>query len=120
MTASRAPLTKSDWAMISAGYKETFGCKFGGSANPVDDTRFVQGWTAARAQFAAERAELIAALEPFAKEAGMWGDQVPDDHAPVYVEPGKRDARYYGSHSKFSVGDLRSARSLLSKIKGAA
>ncbi len=62
--------------------------------------------------------ELEAALRPFATEADMWGDQVPEDHAPVYVEMGKNDARYFGSPSKFTIGDLRRARAALGTTGG--
>lgn len=58
-------------------------------------------------------AELENALRPFAKEAGEWGDLVPDDHYPVFVEMGHWDARYYGSKAKYSVGDQRHARRVL-------
>ena len=69
----------------------------------------------------AERAEnerLRSALEPFASEADMWGDLVPDDHAPLCVEMGHTDGRYYGSAAKYTVGDLRLARAALAQKEG--
>ena len=63
----------------------------------------------------AENERLRAALEPFASEADMWGDLVPDDHAPLCVEMGHTDGRYYGSAAKYTVGDLRLARAALAQ-----
>ena len=56
---------------------------------------------------------LEAALRPFADEAAMWGDLVPNDHAPLCVEMGHTDGAYYGSAAKYTVGDLRAARATL-------
>lgn len=71
---------------------------------------------ALRAQAAKDKARierLEAALRPFADEAAMWGDLVPDDHAPLCVEMGHTDGAYYGSAAKYTVGDLRAARAEL-------
>ena len=65
-----------------------------------------------------ENERLRAALEPFASEADMWGDLVPDDHAPLCVEMGHTDGRYYGSAAKYTVGDLRLARAALAQKGG--
>lgn len=56
---------------------------------------------------------LRAALKPFADEADMWGELVPDDHAPLCLEMGHTDGRYYGSAAKYTVGHLRAARAAL-------
>lgn len=66
-------------------------------------------------EVAAHIEALERALKPFAKEAGLWGELVPDDWYPVFVEQGHWDARYYGSASKFAIGDLRNAASVLLK-----
>lgn len=69
-----------------------------------------------RAQAAKDKARierLEAALRPFADEAAMWGDLVPNDHAPLCVEMGHTDGAYYGSAAKYTVGDLRAARAAL-------
>lgn len=52
-------------------------------------------------------------LAPFAVEANEWGEAVPDDHKPIFVELGHWDARYYGSPAHFTVGDQRRARAAL-------
>jgi hypothetical protein len=69
----------------------------------------------------AERAiaEAVEIMRPMAKEAGMWGAAVPSEHKPVYVEMGHTDARYYGSASVFSIGDLRAASAFVEKHGGA-
>ncbi|MCX5495418.1 hypothetical protein OSH11_11930 [Kaistia dalseonensis] len=69
------------------------------------------------AEAEAEIVRLREALKPFAAEAAEWGDGVPDDHRPVFVEMGHWDARYYGSAAKFTVGDQRRARAALSEPK---
>lgn len=46
---------------------------------------------------------LRAALEPFAKEAATWWDQLPDDARPWIAEPGNTG----GDDAQFTVGDLR-------------
>lgn len=61
--------------------------------------------------------EVVEVLRILAAEADEWGDAVPDDHRPVYVEMDHWDARYYGSPSRFTVGDLRRIRALLSKLE---
>jgi len=61
--------------------------------------------------------EAVEVLRILAAEADEWGDAVPDDHRPVYVEMDHWDARYYGSPSRFTVGNLRRARALLSKLE---
>lgn len=66
----------------------------------------------------AENERLREALQPFAAEAGEWGDAVPDSHHPVFLEPGHWDARYYGSAAKFTVGDQRGARAALHPTQG--
>ena len=57
-------------------------------------------------------------LEPFAKEAENWADDVATDYRPLQVEPQSVDRKqggyaHPGSDSAFSVGDLRRARSEL-------
>lgn len=61
--------------------------------------------------------EVVDVLRLLAAEADEWGDAVPDNHRPVYVEMDHWDARYYGSPSRFTVGDLRRIRALLSKLE---
>lgn len=63
----------------------------------------------------AKTAELRQALWPFAFEAGMWADHVPDDGRPTVLEIGKTDAENYGSPAQYSIGDLRRARAALAK-----
>ena len=63
----------------------------------------------------AKTAELRQALWPFAFEAGMWADHVPDDGRPTVLEIGKTDAENYGSPAQYSIGDLRRARAALTK-----
>lgn len=63
-------------------------------------------------------ANLEAALRPFGDEADAWGHLVPDDHAPLCVEMGHTDGRYYGSAAKYTVGDLRRARAALADKGG--
>jgi hypothetical protein len=69
---------------------------------------------------AAEKAARVKALEelreilqPFAAEADMWGDSVPDDYAPLCVEMGHTDGRYYGSPAKYTLAHLRKIRALI-------
>lgn len=62
--------------------------------------------------------EALEALEPFAKEADEWADTVPDDHRSLCTEPGVRFA-YPGSETVFTVGDLRRAKSALTKLDAA-
>ena len=64
--------------------------------------------------------EVEKALEPFAADVDSWGSAVPDDHAPIQVEMGHWDARYYGSAAKFTVGDLRRARKALAALRAYA
>lgn len=66
----------------------------------------------------AENEKLRGMLEPLAAEADAWGDAVPDDHRPVFVEMGHWDARYYGSAARFTVGDQRRARAALHPTQG--
>lgn len=54
--------------------------------------------------------ELEALLKPFALDADEWADSVPDDYSPLCTEPGSETA-HLGSETKFTVGDLRRARS---------
>ena len=51
---------------------------------------------------------LMAALEPFAREASNWADSVPDDYRSLCFEPGAKQANP-GSETAFTVGDLRRA-----------
>ena len=66
----------------------------------------------------AENARMRETLEPFAKEAENWADDVATDYRPLQVEPQSVDRKqggyaHPGSDSAFSVGDLRRARSEL-------
>lgn len=63
---------------------------------------------------------LVEALKPFCQEASEWGDLVPDQHVPVSVRPARVGARYICAESKFTVGDLRRARDIILKFKGAS
>lgn len=55
-------------------------------------------------------------IRPFAKEADTWADGVPDKYRPPQPEPGTRMCNK-GSNAKFSIGDLRAARSWLTQGK---
>lgn len=73
----------------------------------------VEALIAENAALKEEVGRLRAMLKPFADEADEWGASVPDDYAPLCVEPGHWDARYYGSPARFTVGDQRRARAAL-------
>ena len=67
----------------------------------------------------AENARLREALEPFAREADNWNDNVAAEYRPLQVEPQSVDHAnggyaHPGSESAFSVGDIRRARTALS------
>ena len=56
--------------------------------------------------------ELEEGLRPFAKEAELWADSVPDDYRPLCTEPGHKTP-CPGSESAYTVGDTRRARALV-------
>jgi len=56
----------------------------------------------------ASGAEVREALEPFAREADTWWDQLPDDARPWIAEPGNSG----GDDAQFTVGDLRRLRTI--------
>lgn len=72
----------------------------------------VSEWSNERTRAEAAEAKLKAmgeALEPFAREADNWADDVPDDYRSLCFEPGAKNA-HPGSETAFTVGDLRRAR----------
>jgi ATP/maltotriose-dependent transcriptional regulator MalT len=62
----------------------------------------------------AEYTKLREALEPFAKEAGEWAVEIPDDERPM-IEGQADDEPAF---AEFTVGDLRRARAVLKEGGG--
>jgi hypothetical protein len=79
-------------------------------AEPAITERIAAAEKAARVKALEELREI---LQPFAAEADMWGDSVPDDYAPLCVEMGHTDGRYYGSPAKYTLAHLRKIRALI-------
>lgn len=96
------------------------------------DADYADQTARALTRLAAEKQELVEALTPFAKEAGVWPDYVPDadglfiaspdDVQPILdkyaAESGRATAGISFSNDTVTVGDLRKARAALARAKG--
>jgi hypothetical protein len=58
-------------------------------------------------------ARLAKRLEPFAREADTWSDDISRAYRPGVTEP---RSRYSHAKAEFSIGDLRNARSELRRF----
>lgn len=107
---------------------------------PTDDTvrpvtyGVLRAINAELARLSAEARVLREALEPFAKEALLWPDYVPDSDGVFIASPddvipildefaslsGRRTAGIQYSDNTVTVGDLRKARAALARAKGEA
>lgn len=113
MPLPAAPMTDAD--MIEAMIDDVFGKIYAHCVIKYDPEAAKR---VIRDALRAENARMRETLEPFAKEAENWADDVATDYRPLQVEPQSVDRKqggyaHPGSDSAFSVGDLRRARSEL-------